>query len=170
MRWSDNWNTCSRCSNRIYVRELRRIFNGPLTKINSLATGKFEWNFRYVIFKWILVIDGWGISGEIVLIWMSLHWWSVNIVSGNGLVLSGNKPLPEPMLTQISRHMASLGHNELTKINFQFFFLLYFTLVLEYPPHLLSCSSWWQTSCDQVHRTWWWLSQSHTTWWRPDCL
>ena len=30
-----------------------------------------------------------------------LHWWSVNIGSGNGLVLSGNKPLPEPMLTQI---------------------------------------------------------------------
>ena len=25
----------------------------------------------------------------------------VNIDSGNGLVLSGNKPLPEPMLTQI---------------------------------------------------------------------
>ena len=43
-----------------------------------------------------------------------LHWWSANISSGNGLVLSGNKPLPEPMLTQICRHMASLGHNELT--------------------------------------------------------
>ena len=31
-----------------------------------------------------------------------LNWWSVNIGSGNGLVPSGNKPLPEPMLTQIS--------------------------------------------------------------------
>ena len=40
--------------------------------INSLAPEKFEWNFRYVIFKWILVIDGWGISCEIALIWMSL--------------------------------------------------------------------------------------------------
>ena len=29
--------------------------------INSLAPGKFEWNFRHVIFKQILVIDGWGI-------------------------------------------------------------------------------------------------------------
>ena len=38
---------------------------------NSLAPGKFEWNFRYVIFKQILVIDGWGISCEIALIWMS---------------------------------------------------------------------------------------------------
>ena len=30
-----------------------------------------------------------------------LHWWSVNIDLGSGMVLSGNKPLPEPMLTQI---------------------------------------------------------------------
>ena len=40
--------------------------------LNSLAPGKFEWNFRYVIFKWILVIDGWGISCEIALLSMSL--------------------------------------------------------------------------------------------------
>ena len=30
-------------------------------------------NFRYVIFKRILVTDGWGISCEIALIWMSLY-------------------------------------------------------------------------------------------------
>ena len=35
---------------------------------NSLTRGKFEWNFMYVIFKWILVIYGL----EIALIWMSL--------------------------------------------------------------------------------------------------
>ena len=29
------------------------------------------------------------------------HWWLVNIGSGNGLVPSGNKPLPEPKLTHI---------------------------------------------------------------------
>ena len=40
----------------------------------------------------------------------------VNIVSGNGLVPSGNKPLPEPMLTQFYVSLASLGHNELTLI------------------------------------------------------
>ena len=39
---------------------------------NSLASGKFEWNFRYVLFKWILVINGWGISCEISLICISL--------------------------------------------------------------------------------------------------
>ena len=31
-----------------------------------------------------------------------LYWWSDNIGSGNGLVPSGNKPLPEPRLTQFS--------------------------------------------------------------------
>ena len=40
--------------------------------INSLPPGKFEWNFRHVICKQIIVIDGWGISCEIALIWMSL--------------------------------------------------------------------------------------------------
>ena len=39
--------------------------------IDSLAPGKFEWNFRHVIFKQILVIDGWDISCGIALIWMS---------------------------------------------------------------------------------------------------
>ena len=42
------------------------------TLINKLAPGKFDRNFRYVIFKQILVIAGWGISCEIALIWMSL--------------------------------------------------------------------------------------------------
>ena len=36
------------------------------------------------------------------------HWFS------NGLLSSGNKPFPEPMLnTVLRRHMASLGHDEL---------------------------------------------------------
>ena len=41
-------------------------------KVNSLASGKFEWNFRYLIFQIISVIDGWGISCELALRWMSL--------------------------------------------------------------------------------------------------
>ena len=38
-------------------------------ELNLLAPGKFEWNFRHVIFKQILVIDDWGISYEIALTW-----------------------------------------------------------------------------------------------------
>ena len=36
---------------------------------NSLLPGKFERNFRHVIFKQILVIDDWGISCGIALTW-----------------------------------------------------------------------------------------------------
>ena len=39
---------------------------------NSLAPGKFELNFKYVIFKRISMTDGWSISCEIALIWMWL--------------------------------------------------------------------------------------------------
>ena len=46
--------------------------NSTVMHINSLAPGNFEWNFRYVIFQGILVIDGWGISCEIALLWMSV--------------------------------------------------------------------------------------------------
>ena len=38
------------------------------------------------------------------------YWWEVNIGSGNGLVPSGTKPLPEPMLAHI---YVIIGHNEL---------------------------------------------------------
>ena len=34
--------------------------------------GNFKRNFRHVIFKQILMIDGWGISCETALMWMSL--------------------------------------------------------------------------------------------------
>ena len=49
-----------------------RISGGVNLEPIIIITGKFEWNFRHVIFKQILVIDGWGISCEIALIWMSL--------------------------------------------------------------------------------------------------
>ena len=39
---------------------------------NSLAPGRFKVNFRWVIFKLILVVSGWGISCETALIWVSL--------------------------------------------------------------------------------------------------
>ena len=43
------------------------------------------------------------------------HWWLVNIGSGNGLVLSGTKPLLGPMCAHVLWwHMASLGHKDLT--------------------------------------------------------
>ena len=41
------------------------------------------------------------------------YWWSFSSVSGNSCVPSGNKPLPELLLTNHCCHMASLGHSEL---------------------------------------------------------
>ena len=84
--------------------DIKKLSAASHQVFNSLAPGKFEWNFGFVVFKRILVIDDRGICCEIAQIWMSLDFTDdqVNIGSGNGLVPSGNKPLPEPMLTQIS--------------------------------------------------------------------
>ena len=61
----------------------------PNIHINSLADFS-DWWLRHLLWN----CPNMNVSGP--------HWWSVNIGSGNGLVPSGNKPLPEPMLTQIS--------------------------------------------------------------------
>ena len=42
----------------------------PQNPFNSLAPGRFQFNFRKVIFKLTLVNGGWGISYEIALKWM----------------------------------------------------------------------------------------------------
>ena len=41
--------------------------------INSLTPAIFEWYFRYLNFQIISVIDGWGISFELAIRWMSLN-------------------------------------------------------------------------------------------------
>ena len=41
-------------------------------KLNSLAPGGFEWNFRKIIFNVISVTDDWGIFWGIAFIWVSL--------------------------------------------------------------------------------------------------
>ena len=74
----------------------------PIYWLNSLAPGRLERTFRYVIFKLISVTDGWGISCKIALRWIPLDLTddkSTLVQVMNGLVPSGNKPLPEPMLT-----------------------------------------------------------------------
>ena len=95
----------------------------PTLKLNSLAPGKSEWNFRYVIFKYILVIDGWYISCEIALIWMPLDftddqstlvWIWVNIGSGNGFAAWWHQAITWAKVDpDLCHHVVSLGHNEL---------------------------------------------------------
>ena len=88
---------------------------------NSLAPGKFEWNFRHVIFKQILVIDGWGIFCEIALMWMSLDFTDdqstlVQVMAWCRQATTITWANVDP---DLCHHMVSLGHNELiTKDNF----------------------------------------------------
>ena len=62
---------CSICCSESSMKAVRLD-----TIFNTLAPRKFEWNFRHVIFKQILVIDACGISCEIALLWMSLDFTS----------------------------------------------------------------------------------------------
>ena len=71
--------------------------------INSLAPRTLDNNFGSKIFKLIPQNSSLGACCEIALRWMPYNLSNVKVYigSGNGLVPSGNKPLPEPMLTQI---------------------------------------------------------------------
>ena len=62
-----------------------------------------------------------SISCEIAHRWMcKVSLMIINIGSGNGLVLSSNKPLPDPMLAQlyvpIWHHQATVSYPNLTQI------------------------------------------------------
>ena len=48
------------------------VVSDPAAVINSLTPGRFKVNFRWVICKLILVVNGWGISCETSLTWVSV--------------------------------------------------------------------------------------------------
>ena len=65
-----------------------------------------------VIFK---LIVAWALAVKLL---SGKYQWEINIGSGDCLMPSGNKPLPEPYADQdLCCHMASLGHNELNNIS-----------------------------------------------------
>ena len=66
---------------------------------NSLAPARFDWSLGQVIFKQILLTDGWGIFCETTLRWISL-----DLTDDKSTLVD-----PDPW-----RHMASLDHNEST--------------------------------------------------------
>ena len=83
--------------------------------VNSLAPGRFKVNFRWVIFKLILVVNGFKISCETALIWVSLdHAYDkstlVQVISWCRQATSITWANVDP---DLCHHMASLGHNEL---------------------------------------------------------
>ena len=80
-----------------------------------LAPEKFEWNFRHVIFKQILVIDVWGICCEIALIWMSLDFTDdqSTLVQVMACCHQATSHYLSRCCPDLCRPQASLGHNEL---------------------------------------------------------
>ena len=58
---------------RQYARRQHKWIRNRFLKRKQLAPGKFEWNFRSLIFQIISVIDGWVISFEFALIWLSME-------------------------------------------------------------------------------------------------
>ena len=84
-------------------------------KLNSLAPETCASDVTSWVFKIVLRIDILITSCKIGLM-LSVtgpHWWQGNIGSGNELVPSGNKPLPEPISTLIYvakwRHYTTMG-------------------------------------------------------------
>ena len=69
-----------------------KLTHWPLGNLNEILDIKFQTDFS----DWWLRHLLWNCLNMNVT---GLHWWSVNIGSGNGLVPSVNKPLPEPMST-----------------------------------------------------------------------
>ena len=67
--------------------------------INSLTPRLYGSSFKSIIFKLLIQNSGVGTRCEIALTRTSLM--RINIGSGKGLVLSGNKPLPKLLLAQI---------------------------------------------------------------------
>ena len=78
------------------------VYGSQMQCTNTLATGRFDWNFKYVIFKLNIGIFDRGISSDFALdecCWTLLM--ISHIVPGNGFVPAGIWPLPVHILPQI---------------------------------------------------------------------
>ena len=79
-----------------------------LSYINALVPGRCGSCFKSISFRLIIQNSRLAIFCEILLRWMTHHWWLVNIGSGNGLLTADTKPLPVPMLTYHQMHPETL--------------------------------------------------------------
>ena len=88
--------------------------------INSVAPGEFEWNFKQVIFKLMLMIDDYTVSCEIALKWMPLD--PTDEKSTLVQVMAWCRQAPSDYLSQCwprsCHQMVSLDRNELKKCIF----------------------------------------------------
>ena len=123
-----NWNQNNIITHIVHLKEYTHGFDlllfGCGTQIlqiqfqeyfNSLIPERFGYDYKNVIFS-LALQTGIFRSYDNVIRWMPQDLPDdVNIGSGNGLVPSGNKPLPvrANVDPDLCCHMASLGHNEL---------------------------------------------------------
>ena len=78
--------TFQRKTNR---KKLNRIYETYLVSITYiLAPGRFDWNFREVILKLILMVDCWRVFCEIVIRWISLDLSDDKSTSVQGMACS----------------------------------------------------------------------------------
>ena len=73
------------------------VTHWPLGNLNGIVIF-----FKWIFGDWWLKYLSWNCHQMNVT---GPYWWSVNTGLANGLVLSGSKPLPEPMLTLFHDHM-----------------------------------------------------------------
>ena len=74
LSFHNTWHRCLKFDNLENKDQFLRLSIPWLLikKLNSFAPGRFQFHFRKVIFKLILVNGGWGISYEIALRWKQL--------------------------------------------------------------------------------------------------
>ena len=90
----------------------------PVLPQSRAIPWEFEWNFIYVISIWILRIDGWGISCEIALIWMSLDFTDdqSTLVQVMAWCHQATSHFFKQCLPRSQCHMVSPGQNELIDV------------------------------------------------------
>ena len=104
---------CIWLTSNIGLCNIHFIWHGS-DMLNTLAPGRFKVNFKWVIFKLILVVNGWGISCGTALIWVSLdHTYDKSTLVQ---VMAWCRQATSTWANadpDLCHHMASLGHNEL---------------------------------------------------------
>ena len=73
------------------------------------------------------------------------HWWLFDIGSGNGLVLSGNKPLTEPILTKIpdTEHCnISMWENDIYEMQIHWKLWVAMMPICHWPLEMKKLTSW----------------------------
>ena len=92
----------------------------PIPILTKISRAQWHFKVTMIYLQWHKPVKKQTLITQLTakLLWGEYHrtpLWEVNIGSGNGLVMSGNKPLLGPMLTQIC--IALLGQIELTLLH-----------------------------------------------------